>query len=327
MTRGIYIVIAVGRISTYLELAGQLNELGLVEFDDYIYYKWLDKKLVLLHGNCHMHIIKSYLESSNKFAEKYEFYPNPLICNNKEGKIADKVFDYCDLWIHEDIQEDNEYGYLLSDVYIRGKWLGGGNYNKKEIIIPHLFGMGNAFFPQAAWNRRNEAINNAKEKNGMFPHADIIIDKCVEKGMKVEDIIAFCKGDSALERNVIIDNFNKYMDKIKKREKAWDIKIYDFIMENYKKNKLFYDGGHPANIIFKRICIDILREINIVGEDLHTNIFLDDFENPVYPTVKKCLKLEWNEYEIRKSQTGRKMCDHMDFDEYIREYLWWSFGI
>ena len=48
----------------------------------------------------------------------------------------------------------------------------------------------------------------------MFPHADIIIDKCVEKGMKVEEIIAFCKGDSALERNVIIDNFNKYMDKI-----------------------------------------------------------------------------------------------------------------
>ena len=77
----------------------------------------------------------------------------------------------------------------------------------------------------------------------MFPHADIIIDKCVEKGMKVEEIIAFCKGDSALERNVIIDNFNKYMDKIKKREKAWDIKIYDFIMENYKKISYFMMEG------------------------------------------------------------------------------------
>lgn len=72
----IYVIIAVGMVSTYVSLSKQLTELGLEEFTDYIYYKWLDRKLVLLHGNCHMEVVKAYLESSDKFLNKYAIYPN-----------------------------------------------------------------------------------------------------------------------------------------------------------------------------------------------------------------------------------------------------------
>ncbi len=324
----VYVIVAVGTMPTYLVLSKQLKELHLGEFTDFIYYKWIDKKLVLLHGNCHMTVIHAYLESSKKFSTKYAIYPNPLIQENREKRIDSRVLENCDLWIHEDIQKDNIYGYFLSDTYIRQKWRGTGRGNeKKEIIIPHLFGLGKAFFPQYGWNKRNEKINNARDTNGMFPHSDCIIDRCVEEGMIVEDIITFCKSDLALDEETIFQNFEVYMKKIMEREKSWDISIYDFILLNYKKNKLFYDAGHPTNTILKKICEDILNKLDIKEENIYTNINLDTHEIPVYPVVRHSLKMEWEENEIRKSSTAKKMCSYMDFEEYIREYLWWNYKL
>lgn len=321
---GDYVIIAVGTMETYSELSKQLSRKGMYEFKDYVYYRWFGKKLVLLHGNCHIEVIQSYLESSKVFSEKYAIYPNPCICNNKDGYIKDKVLENCDVWIHEDIQKDNKYGYRLSDEYIRSRFLNKYTY-PKEIIIPHLFGLGKAFFPQSDRNKRNEKINNGCDINGMFPHADTVIDECVKFERTEEEIIDYCKSDSALDKEIILKNFKTYMKKIKEREKFWNIKIYDFIVENYQNEKLFYDEGHPTNIIMEKISMDILYELGIYEEYIHTDMLMDVHENPVYPSVRHALNLSWKEEELRKSPTGKKMCSHMDFEEYIKEYLQWSY--
>ena len=116
-----YIIVAVINISDYIAISGQLSAIGMKEFKDFIYYGWLDKKLVLLHGNCHMIVIKKFLQSSKNFCDKYAIYPNPLICENKNSKIEDTVLENCDLWIHEDIRANNSYGYQLSDEFLRKK--------------------------------------------------------------------------------------------------------------------------------------------------------------------------------------------------------------
>ena len=321
-----YIIISVGMISTYLEISGQLQKINMEEFKDYIYYRWIGKKIVLLHGNCHMVVINSYLESSKKFSKRYAIYPNPCICDNKDGYIKNWVLENCDVWIHEDIRKDNEYGYCLSDEYIRTCFLNKCVY-PKEIIIPHLFGLGKAFFPQSGRNKRNERINNGYDKNGMFPHADIIIDEYIKQGRGPEGIISFCMSDTALDKDFILENFREYMEKIKKREESWSIKIYDFIIDNYQREKLFYDEGHPTNYIMKKISMDILYELGIQEEYIDTDIQMDDHENPVYPAVRHALNLTWEEREIRKGARAKKMCDRMDFKEYIKEYLQWNYKI
>ena len=325
----VYIIVAVGTMSTYLVLSNQLKELHLEEFTDFIYYKWIDKKLVLLHGNCHMTVIKAYLESSQEFSDIYAIYPNPLIQENKEKRIENNVLKNCEIWIHEDIQEQNAYGYFLSDVYIREKWKETGRLNeKREIIVPNLFGLGKGFFPQSrGWSVRNEKIGNAQDAMGMFPYMDIIIDSGVEQKMSVENIIQFCKDSCMLDQDTVITNFEQYMTKIKKREDAWDIKIYDFIQENYRKVKLFFDESHPTNDIFIKICRDILQELGIFEQHIYSDISLDTPEIPIYPVVRHYLKMEWEENEIRKSFNAKKMCSYMDFEEYIREYLWWNYKL
>lgn len=212
----------------------------------------------------------------------------------------------------------------MSDEYIRNCFLNKNTY-PKEIIIPHLFGFGKAFFPQSDWNKRNEKINNGRDRNGMFPHADTVIDECVKQKKTIEEIIDYCKSDSALDKEFIIKNFKIYMKKIKEREEFWNIKIYDFIVENYRNEKLFYDVGHPTNIIMEKISMDILYELGIYGEPIYTKIQMDDHENPVYPSVRHTLNLYWKEEELRKSPTARRMCSRMDFEEYIKEYLQWSY--
>ena len=196
-----------------------------------------------------------------------------------------------------------------------------------EVVIPNLFGLGKAFFPQSEGNYRNNKIKNGEDTNGMFPHADKVIDKCVEQGMKKEKIIEFCMRDDAISRNEIKENFRLYIEKMRIREQCWDIKIVDYILENYKKRKLFYDMGHPANEILEVISKGVLERLGITAESVFADEKLDVHEEPVYPAVIKTLEMNWDNGLIRKSPWGKKACNEMDFKEYIEEYLWWCYGI
>ena len=114
--KGIFTIIATAE-NTFLAISEQLRNMELSEFEDFIFYPLIDRKMVLLHGNCHMSIVKEYLESCEYFNKEYYIYYNPLICNNTEHKIRKEVLKNCDVWIHEDIQENNAYGIYLSDKY------------------------------------------------------------------------------------------------------------------------------------------------------------------------------------------------------------------
>lgn len=318
-----YILVATSE-NTYSEISEQLHSLGFIEFKDYIYYKWIDKKMVLSSGNCHMIIVRDYLASSSEFMKEYAIYPYPLLIKQEKKHVDERIFGYFDLWIHEDIRVDNTFGYEASDQYIRGHLREG----IREIIIPHLYGLGNGFWPGiTVGNRLNSPISNGKDKSGMCFFADNVIDSCVEKGKSVTEIISYCHSDEIFDEKYILENFNMYLDKIRKRDKDWDIKIYDFIVQNYQKAKLFYDGGHPTNVVIKKICVDILYNLGIEDKGISTKQKLDRNEMPIYPMVRKVLGLKWEAQFIRCGRAGRKASDSMDFDEYIREYLWWCYGI
>ena len=96
--------------------------------------------------------------------------------------------------------------------------------------------------------------------------------------------------------------------------------------EGKRNEKMFYDAGHPTNVIMKKISEEILNRLGIDEDGIHTDLTMDGCENPIYPSVKRWLKLQWDESEIRKSHSARKCCDKMDFEEYVKEYLWWTHG-
>lgn len=313
---GKYIVVACAE-KTYNEIKERLC--NYQEFRDYVYYRWLNKKIIFLHGNCHMDIIEAYLSSSKKFQEMYAIYPTPRICT-RESLDKDILADM-DIWIHEDIQSKNVISYEVADEFLRPLM----KENIVEIIIPHLYGLGAAFFPHAKdGNDKNIALLNGAYENGMFPLRDDVIDKCVDQNMNIEQICKYVYEDNIISWEYIIENFNFYIEKIREREMSWDIKILDFILENYKTKKLFYDIGHPTNIILEKVSADILKLLGI-SDQVSTDEKLDYHEVPIYPWICKVLGMEWKERLIRVNDKAIKCNDYMDIAEYIREYIWWCY--
>lgn len=314
-----YYVVVASSYETYPIIKEKLR--GLNEFESYIYYGWLDKKMVLLHGNCHMDVIEDFLNSSEAFSRNYAVYPTARICTKERTK--EEVLKYMDVWIHEDIRKDNLFGYEFSDEYMKL------NLPKdiKEIIMPHLYSLGAGFFPHAKEkNDKNAALLNGAYENGMFPFKDCIIEECVKRDMNAEEIYEYAMRDNIMPRKYIVDNFNEYIKKIERRESAWDIKILGFILEHYKKEKLFFDMGHPTNIVLKSVALKILEYLGIFGDLIETDVLLDYHEVPIYPWIRKVLGLEWDEDYIRNSKEAIKSSDTMDTAEYIREYIWWCYS-
>lgn len=319
--KAVYVVVA-SLETTYAEIAIQLKGFGIKEFEDFIYYDWLEKEIVLLHGNCHILVLKEYLKSSTDFCDKYAIYPNPLIYENRTGKIEESVLRNCDVWVHEDIREDNPFGYDLSDKGIRESI----KPNVLEIIIPHLFGFGKMFFPQAVdRTEKSVAMKSGDISGEMFPYEDKVIKEGIEKRLSTEKIISLCKSSQAISKDEILCIFQMNMQKIRQREQCWDIKIYDFLVDNYKKCKLFYDPIHPTNVVLEEISRKVLEKLRIQTGNIVSNYCLDYDEIPVYPCVTETLKLGWNEEEIRKSIRGKKFASKLDFEEYVREYIWWCY--
>lgn len=50
---------------------------------------------------------------------------------------------------------------------------------------------------------------------------------------------------------------------LKYKEKTADIKVSNFILKHYKKQKLFYMSNHPSHIVLKEMTKQILEKLNI----------------------------------------------------------------
>lgn len=306
----------------YSEIREQLKTFCCTEIADFIPCGALGKAIVLVHGNCHTTVLKQYMESSQEFTKRYFIWNLPVIQDNKRGYIEDDLLKNCNVFIHQDIKEDNMFGTKLSDKYILPR-LGK---DVENICIPNLFGLGKGFFPQTITvNEHNPSYQ--RQFNGIFPNGDENIDKFYDEGERdIDNIIAKLQGD-VYSAEYIRQNFDSYMKRIVEREKNWDVKISGWILYHYRATKIFYDVGHPCTELIREICAGVFKILNIdvetIGEIIPNGV-VGPYEQPVYPCVSKALGLSYGDEPIRKR--GMRLSDRdMDFEEYCREYWYWCF--
>ena len=192
---------------------------------------------------------------------------------------------------------------------------------------PNFVGMLNSFYPNI-YDKIYTNINNAT----MF-FGDWLIEeaysKCnqsesVQLGKVVDYII-----DYDFDEDKIKIAFDKEVKKWKEREMNWDIKIVDYILDNYKKYPLFEDPNHPGEILLNEICRRLLLYINIQDvnyeKKFHSGCAMEIF---VLPQVKEALGMTWKKEKIRLYTID--YCYHdrqpIDFRQYVQEYIWRVFG-
>lgn len=318
---------------SYREISSILESKGLVEFYDFISIHYYDKQFAILYGNCHINVIAKYLDQQIEFSKKY--FLRVFYVGAKEVPNENEL-KHCDVFIGQDIRTNNELG--MPDMNSLVKKTRECNV----ITIPNLYGY-KFFWPQVT--ERFDNIDNLHLGNDRIPEKDLnnlsyaargpvrwmigwhdkYIERALEKGIDIDEIIDNCLYKDVFQPEEIRSVFLEAINKLIEREKDCDVKISDYILENYRNEELFYDPAHPTNILLKEKTRRILNKLNIYDIEFdECEMKLDSSEIFIYGCVRKALGLNYNKryikhFEKRGTLWGRSI----SVEEYIRQYKLW----
>lgn len=331
--------------NAYWEVKNILEKMGFVEFENFEFYGTFKKKFIsVTYGNCNAFGVRDLLLSNNRFAEKYGFYPVEPICelNNRstpplQKRLSHVILDKCDLFLYQDIRENNSYGLEYATKPIIKKL----NQNCKKICLPNFVNLPKFLFPQI-YEHVSPCLNNGVPSP--FNVRDFYIDKfhCLHS---IEQMTRTIQKKDIIDHQFIKDLLDEFSEKIKCRENSWSIKVRDFIFSTYKKEQLFFDPYHPTKLMLSFIANESLKllgflstgfdsynyekTINNFSEIGSPSILLDSTEIPVYYSVKKTLNLQWSNEILCRSFSRNYCMDSLLHPrstlEYVRDYLMWNY--
>ncbi len=329
--RGKQIIVTMTK-SNYISVKKELIQLGLIEFDDFIWVKYFNKKLALLYGNCHMLPIKNYLEMQPEFARIYEIIYYRIGNEEEEEYPSSKVVDRCDLFVTQDIRENNSrhvpgYKELLKSI----------RSEIKVIIVPNLYGV-NLFFPQFHKNENTDMtirkhIENSRcftgdtreIFNALSYGNDENIERMYLEGKSRQEIIDKLCDDSLYDEDRIKDMFIKGINKILDRERECTIQISKWILDNYQEKQLFYEPYHPTNVLLEEMAKQCMHQLNLEIYDIvRTPGGMDSREVFIYNSVKKALGLRFQQKYIRNyTRYGTLEDEALNLEGYVDYYIKW----
>lgn len=315
-----FIVVATSE-NVYHEIRLQLGGYCLQEFKDFCYHEVWCKKIAIVYGNCHILPIKEGLRSNPEFSARYGLYPMRLVyimASEYKDDFNENILKNCDLFIHQSIREDNKYGTFYSSQSLIAKL----SEKCKVVSIPNLYGLPTYYFPQV---ERNLTCRKVKGRL-YYPFRDRFIEKMAEQGRTIEYIEqAICNEEFVSEKE-LKEGYFHYIEKVKKREEEWDIKIVDVLVDNHKKNRLYYDSNHPTNFVFQFVTKRLLEMLDCAYSETEYDLvtLLDTYEIPVYGQVRSHFGMQWDNNVLMRRYSKYTLTNSpITLNEYIREYLCW----
>jgi hypothetical protein len=249
---------------------------------------------------------------------KYGIYPIPAIQSNQKGYIDDRVLVHADVLIYQDIREENKISYKLSYEYI----LKRVRPDCKTICIPNMVGNGKGFFPT-----QEEKIYSHKLTGGTLAlfYKDTLIDEALKQsGTKsIDDIVRYIESYE-FDADEIKSGFYSMMEKIRAREKMWDVKVADYMECNYRHVPMMNDRSHPADALMQEISRQVAQ---ILGLSDTADCQLDflGLEAFIWPGIKEILGIEYQTEEVRILDKASQILGNeysLTLREYIQEYVW-----
>ena len=145
----------------------------------------------------------------------------------------------------------------------------------------------------------------------------------------IDNIVRIIEDENLIDEKEIIFGYEDFFTKLIQREKEWNIKISDFIADNLSKTQLFYDPNHPTNTIISEVIKRLLNYMGILESNIsfQTLTHLDNFEIPIYNSVRKALKLKYKKIILREYSRHSLSNVQMDIEEYVKQYFMWKYKL
>lgn len=205
------------------------------------------KKKIVIFGNCQAGKLKELLSALLPASEFdiSNFSNNTRTGNLKSNQEILSAIGDCEILIYQPLS--NLHGELSEK-------------NLKKTIkincVPISFSY---VFNNGAYSLCHAPLNN-KHSYGFIFGEEVIID-LLKSGKSKEEIIQDYR-EGEINFN-LIKRFNKCLIEMKKRELSTNIKLAEFIEDNYQKEKLFITHNHPSNIIFYEIIRQIMTLVSL----------------------------------------------------------------
>lgn len=278
------------------------------------------RKLLFINGNCQTILLQKYLLSNRSFNSEYACIDLPRICQiNQYGeKLYEIAMGCADLCISQSISQQNKFSTKLATDYVREHIMPGA----KLIIIPKLHFQG--YFPQFK-NTQDNAITLGHLP--VFAYGDKYIDELLDRGECYEAILNTILDPNFLSEEDVNSFLDKQLEIYLAEEQICDVKLYDFISANCRKEILWHSFNHPTNKVVKELAertllalgIKYNKSINFIDEDsLDGTEGLTGQMQFIYPSVYKSLGIipKDEKYFININSSALKL----DRKDYIRIY-------
>lgn len=280
-------------IADWYEVAGQLEKMGLTFHKDYLPSELLHKneipimdilermtdkediekaisdyqrgrKVALINGNCQTTRIRMYLQQNREFNKEYVFLDIPALYMLSAEKVDllmkdDFILRKIELFISQNISAGNAFDYRLSNEYLIGRM----NKNVTYIRISNLFF--DIYFPQGGKEQDPAREDYIRD---IFPYDDAVIDELVTKagfdgnGYTAEEIVEIICMENLFTADFLEWVVRYRIEQLREREALCDVKMLDYIENNWLKEQLFYSRNHPVNKLLKEESVRILKAIN-----------------------------------------------------------------
>lgn len=225
------------------------------------------RKKIVCFGNCQANHLAAFL---SKYLSPLDYIVKGYL-NYREFFKPEEIYlamKEADIIIYQPLKKS--YTKLLSDKNIRKEFAG-----KQLLSFPFVY---------------NSGIYALEYDTGIIIGEEVILKLYKSGKTKAQIIRDFVndKIDFDLEKR-----FQKSLDIMKKKEKNTDIKLTEFIKNNYKTNKLFAMFMHPTNFLY----LEIVRQVNellCLGIDVKKKMEVAEQEGVV--TVITPYELQKNGY-------------------------------
>ena len=213
-----------------------------------------------IYANCQGTIgLKYYLKILFPESLFYDMMNYDYIKHNRE--LDYDLLKELNIFIYQPL--DKKHGIYSTSTEINGSIINNLNKNCIKIAFPYIYN--DALWPLTLKEWDSKAVPDEKNIHGKgingYHNSEIILEKLYIDNKSKSDIKHLF-----LEKKIDFkfeERFKKTMLILKEKEEICDIKVSDYILENYRKEKLFLTKNHPTSCIFKVMIEQILEILNI----------------------------------------------------------------
>ncbi len=252
--------------------------------------------LCLIHANCQgeplMDLLAAHPDFSRDFTLRH--YVNYARQPVPDADLAD-----CRLFLYQRLGAS--WGGLASDVLLAKL-----SPRAKNICLPNLFFLG--YWP--FWYSGTP-----------FVYPDRFLDTLLNKGLSDREIMHIYLHTDPARYFDLEDIFRKSVAREKEKERAWDIRLTEFIQSRFRDEPLFYTFNHPGKTLCLMVAEAVLERQGYPPLPAHVRETFPEpfaeFTLPIHPAVAANQGLTFLSETPRFPVYGRDM----DLAEYTGCYL------